>query len=62
MLKNVMNGLPDEVPHLYDLASAPSHVTSDDPPTWRVHCGGPACRWSTWNCPGPTTNAPPSPR
>jgi len=36
LFKNVMNGLPDEVPDRYDLASVPSHVTPGDPPTLLV--------------------------
>ncbi|HYF92964.1 MAG TPA: alpha/beta hydrolase [Symbiobacteriaceae bacterium] len=36
LLKNVMNGLPDEVPRRYDLASAPFHVTPGAPPTLLV--------------------------
>ncbi len=33
MMFNVMGGLPEDVPHTYDLADAKSHVTSKAPPT-----------------------------
>jgi acetyl esterase/lipase len=33
MMLNVMGGMPDEVPHAYDLAHVASHVTPKSPPT-----------------------------